>query len=226
MELSKTIDYYFCGKQDLLEHKYTKKEIVALVDQDHEYVRMHLDVRNRHMISADGRIGLLDVCGNELIPAEFDEIPERLPFYYRTHLSPVVKNGKYYIYDIENKKLLTRGYDRIFRYFDTTIPYFVAEDHGKKGLLDGEDCHELTPIELDEIYTTLEHDSFVPMQKDGKWGGYWDGIYCNPIFDKMETESEKYAKVWLSAQQGWIDSQGRFTVKRDKTCWGSWYERP
>lgn len=185
---------------------------------------MHLDMRDQVYFVDDGRKGLKDVCGHTLIPAEFDDIPERYSYFDRGELIPVCKEGKTFLYSLKENKIISRAYDRIIRYFGTYINYFVAFIGNKKGLLNGDNGKEITPIELDKIYDALDPDSIIPVEKNMKWGAVWGNTYARPIFNDMEIQSECYVKVWLSGKQGWIDANGQFTLDSSKAAFGSWYD--
>ena len=185
---------------------------------------MHLDMRDQVYFGDDGRKGLKDVCGHTLIPAEFDDIPKQYSYFYRGELIPVCKEGKTFLYSLKQNRIISKAYDRIIRYFGTYISYFIAFIGDRKGLLEGRLGQEISPIDLDEIYDTLDPDAFVPVMKDNKWGAVWGETYVKPIFEKMELDSESYVKVWLDGEQGWIDAKGQFTLDPNKAAFGSWYD--
>ena len=76
--------------------------------------------------------------------------------------------GNPHLYGFKEERILSKGYDAIYRYFWSDVIYFVAEANGKKGILSGCDGHELTPIIMDEIYEMPDSDGAVPFVKDGK----------------------------------------------------------
>lgn len=135
---------------------------------------------------------------------------------------PVVKEGKYYLYDLIDGSVQTDGYDRIFRYFGGYLDYYVAQQSGLLGIL--YDNEVVVPIDMDEIYEMQDPDGCIPFKKDGKWGVYQLGIYAPPIFERLEVCSEDYVKVWLNGQQGWVDMNGQFTTNRKEASVGSWYD--
>jgi hypothetical protein len=215
---------WYGGMPYLLDRSHTSEEAHQYALKEEQFKNMHLDMRDITFVDANGKMGLKDVCGNILIEPTFDDIPERYSCFERSRLIPVVLVGKYYLYDVKDMKVVTRGYDYMFRYFGTYVEYFVAEENGKKGLLDGYDGHELTPVNLDEIYQTRDPDSCIPVEKDKKVGFLWGDIYAEPIYEKVNYSSEEYLKVWLNGKRGWIDSRGRFTTKESEASFGSWYD--
>ncbi len=207
-----------------LNRHYTSEELDAYYKTEKKLQRMHLDMRDQIFTGDNGKKGLHDVCGNILIEPQFDDFPELYTCFERSCLIPVILNNRYFLYDIEEHKILTKGYDRIFRYFWAYIDYFVAVENGKKGILDGIDGTESTPIDLDEIYDMPDPDGAVPVVKDGKIGLLWGEIYTQPIFDKISIESENYTRVLLNGKWGWVDSDGKFTQDESEASFGSWYD--
>ena len=219
----KITDCYYEGYASLLDRNYSSQEIKELDKQVKKFKRMHLDMRDQIIIGDNGKKGLRDVCGNIIIEPQFDEIPELYSCFERSYLIPVVLDKRYYLYDHHFERLLTKGYERIFRYFWTYIDYFVAVENGKKGILHCIHGTEETPVIMDEIYSTLDPDAAVPFEKDGKVGFLWSS-YTGPIFDKVRIDSEEYTRVELDGKWGWIDVEGKFTPKKSKAAFGSWYD--
>lgn len=143
---------------------------------------------------------------------------KRMPY-----LIPVILDGRYYLYDRKEDKILSKDYERIFRYVGAYVDYYVAVEGSKKGILDSRTGEELTPIEMDEVYQMMDPDAFIPLMKDGKAGAF-GRQYVAPIYDKMEICSEEYTKVWLNSKQGWIDNNGKFTTNESEAAYGSWYD--
>ncbi len=224
VEARKIRECRYGGTPWLLDREHTAEEVEHYCREEKRFEQMHLDMRDIIVTDSRGKVGLKDACGKVLVEPMFDDIPERYTCFDRIALIPVVQDGKYHLYHIKDKKMVARGYDLIYRYFGTNIAYFVAIDKGKKGLLDGYDGHELTPIDLDEIYDTHDADSCVPVEKDGKFGFCWDDSYAEPIYDKVRYASEEYLQVWKNGQQGWIDGDGKFTTDEEEACFGSWYD--
>ena len=185
---------------------------------------MHLDMRNQIVIGENGKKGLRDVMGIVLIDPQFDDIPEFYTCFEQTTLVPVVLANRYYLYDTKNRKTLTKGYDRIFRYFGAYINYFVAVENGKKSILDASSGHELTPIIMDEVYEMQDEDGAIPMLSDGKAAFLWGETYTGPIFERALIFSECFTEVMYNGEWGWIDCDGKFTKEKSKASFGSWYD--
>lgn len=199
------------------------KEYDKLRREKNKLKRMHLDLRSNVFRGDDGKVGLKDVLGNIFVPARFDGIPERFPYFDVPYLIPVIVDGRYYLYDRKKDLVLSKGYERIFRYVGAYVDYYVAVEGSKKGILHSITGEEITPIEMDEVYEMNDPDAFIPLMKDGKAGACW-GEYVEPIYEKMEIRSEEYTKVWLNGKQGWIDNDGKFTTKESEAAYGSWYD--
>ena len=215
---------YFGGMPSLLDREYTSEETKVYSKKEKMFRKMHLDMRDQTFVGENGKVGLRDVCGNVLVEPQFDDFPERYSCFERINLIPVVLEGRHYLYNIREHKLQTKDYDRIFRYFWTYMDYFVAEESGKKGILDGHNGMERTPVIMDEIYEMPDPDGAVPYVKDGKIGFVWGYTYTGPIFDDVRICSEEYTKVLLNGEWGWIDCHGKFTRKKSEASFGSWYD--
>ena len=215
---------YFGGMPGLLDREYTWEEVESYSKKERMFQKMHLDMRDQTFVGDNGKVGLRDVCGNVLVEPQFDDFPERYSCFERINLIPVVLDGRHYLYNIRERKLQTKDYDRIFRYFWSYIDYFVAEENGKKGILAGINGKECTPVIMDEIYDMLDPDGAVPFEKDGKIGFVWGDTYTSPIFDDVRICSEEYTKVLLNGEWGWIGHDGKFTRKKSEASFGSWYD--
>lgn len=101
----------------------------------------------------------------------------------------------------------------------------MAVENGKMGILDGNNGSESAPIDLDEVYSMQDPDGAIPVVKDGKIGFLWGDTYTQPIFDDVSINSENYTRVLLNGKWGWIDSDGKFTIKKSEASFGSWYDR-
>jgi hypothetical protein len=215
---------FYGGMASQLDRKYTSEEVERYSKLENKFRRMHLDMRDQIFTDDNGNKGLRDACGNVLIEPQFDDFPELYTCFERTYLIPVVINCRYFLYNIKEQQLLTKGYERIFRYFWAYIDYFVAVQNGKMGILDGNNGTESTPIDLDEVYSMQDPDGAIPVVKDGKIGFLWGDIYTQPIFDDASINSEEYTRVLLNGKWGWIDSDGKFTQKKSEASFGSWYD--
>ena len=210
------------GTPSLLDREYTSKEVDEYWKKEKKYNKMHLDMRDQIFTGENRKKGLRDVCGKILVEPQFYDFPELYTCFERSNLIPVVLNGRYFLYNIKEHKVLTKGYERIFRYFWAYMEYFVVVENGKKGILDGCDGTESTPIDLDEVYEMQDPDGAVPVLKDGKIGFLWGKTYTKPIFDETIIESEGYTRVLYNGKWGWIDSDGKFTTNKSKASFGSW----
>ena len=215
---------YYGGMSSRLERKYTSEEVEKYSKIENKFRRMHLDMRDQIFTGGNGKKGLRDVCGKVLIEPQFDDFPELYTCFERTNLIPVILNSRYFLYDIKKQQLLTKGYERIYRYFWSYIDYFVAVENGKMGILDGNNGSVSTPIDLDEVYSMQDPDGAIPVVKDGKIGFLWGDTYTQPIFDDVSINSENYTRVLHNGKWGWIDNDGKFTTNESEASFGSWYD--
>ena len=215
---------YYGGMPSLLDRSYTSEEAEEYSKMEKRFRKMHLDMRDQVFTGDNGKKGLRDVCGAVLIEPQFDDFSELYTCFERPRLIPVVLNNRYYLYDIKKCKLLTKGYERIFHYFWAYMEYFVVVENGKKGILDGFDGTEATPIDLDEVYSMPDPDGDIPVVKDGKIGLLWGKKYTQPIFEDIFIESEEWTRVKLNGKWGWVDGDGKFTLKKSDVLFGSWYD--
>lgn len=224
IEARRICDCCYGGTPFLLDRRYTSEEVREYSKIEDRIRKTHPDMRDQIFTGANGKKSLRDVCGKVLIEPQFDDIPELYTCFERTSLIPVVLDGRYYLYDIKAGKILTKGYDRIFRYFWASLVYFVAVENGKKGILDSYNGAEVTPVDLDEVYEMLDNDGAVPYMKDGKIGFVRGKTDTKPVFDKVVIESENYTRVLMNEEWGWIDGDGKFTSERSEASFGSWYD--
>ena len=215
---------WYGGTPYLLDRSYTSEEVEKYSKKEENFMKMNLDMRDQIIVDGNGKKGLRDVCGTVLIEPQFDDIPELYSCFERSYLIPVVLDSRYFLYNIREHKLLTKGYSRIYRYFWAYINYFVAMENGKKGILDGYDGKEVTPIDLDEIYEMQDPDGAVPYVKDGKIGFVLGRTDTKPVFDKVFIASDEYTRVLMNGKWGWIDYEGNFTSKKSEASCGSWYD--
>lgn len=207
----------------LLDRHYTLEEADEYCRKKMKFEEMHLDMRDRTFVGDNGKMGLRDVCGKVIVEPQFDDFPELYTCFERSHLIPVVNDDRYYLYNIKERKLLTKGYDRIFRYFGAWVDYFVAVENGKKGILDSNNGTEAVPVIMDEIYEVQDSGNAVPYEKDGKYGFLFGLTDTGPIFEHVIIRSEQYFRVLMDGKWGWIDYEGKFTTDESKACFGNWY---
>lgn len=198
-----------------------------------EYCELHLDMRDVIFHESD-KVGLKNLLGDVIVPAEFDEIPERYDCVdeswggYQSISIPVVKQGKYALYlqatKKHNGKLVTDFvYDIIFRYYGSRITYFVCVQNTKKGVIDSLG-DIIIPCEQDEIYEMQDLDGVIPFQQEKLWGLAYGNICTEAIFDDIKIISEDYCQVCYHGEWGYIDINGQFTKDRDKAFFASLYD--
>lgn len=216
------------GMPNLLDREYTSEEVDEYYKKEKMYNDMCLDMRHQIIVGENGKKGLRDVCGNVLIEPQFDDIPELYSCFKvwsdgaTCHEIPVIINDLYYLYDTRERKIISKGYSRIFRYFGAYITYFVIVENWKKGILYR--GKEVLPPIADEIYDMPDPDGSIPYLKNGKAGLVEFDTCIDAIFDRFVIRSEDYTQVMLNGKWGWIDQNGKFTTKKSKAAYGSWYD--
>ncbi len=194
-------------------------------------IMIHLDLRDQVFTDDNGKKGLKDVFGYVVVEPSFDGFPELYPFFKRERLGqiPVVIGDRQYLYDLEERRITTKGYDRIFRYFWNYGGHYVDDEErfvfvesGRKGIIDGYDCKESSIALMDEIYAKQNRFSAIPFVKDGKIGFLWGAIWSAPAFDKVVLGTDVYTRALMDGKWGWIDRDGMFTQEKSEAAFGCW----
>lgn len=171
------------------------------------------------------------VTGEVIVPALFDDIPERYNYVFEIvepwgvyRPIPVVRNHKYALCTMDGKGTLITDfiYDKIFSYYGSRNNYFVVVINGKKGLID-EDGEVAIPCEMDEIYEMQDLDGIVPFIKMGKWGLFYD-VATEPIYDDIIIQSEWYAQVKKDDTWYYLDYKGNPVTDVEDAFFASYYD--
>ena len=142
------------------------------------------------------------------------------------HPIPVRRNGKCGLVmpDGTGREVSPFKYDLLFREPYGEIDTYIAINDGKYGIVNREG-KEIIPCILDCIYEKPDHDSFLPLYMNGKWGIY-SGEYdfVLPRFDELEIHCEDFLRARIGDQWGWVTLEGELTRDKCKANYGSWYE--
>jgi len=199
-----------------------------------EYESLNLDMRD--VVFEDGyKVGVKNLLGKAIVPAEFDEIPETYScidtrWGMKSFCIPVVKDGKYGLFRIstekhEGKMLTKKWYDGIFRYFSLQIPYFICSDEeGKLNIIDTLMGRELLKKPVSQIYEAKDSDGCILLEDDGKYGLVFGNVATEVKYDDVEICSEDYCRVRICNKWYWIDEDGRETDDKNKAFFGSFYD--
>lgn len=223
----KTLQCFYENRYPEGMEKISWDEYHVLSKKEEEFAEMALDMRDV-VFEENGKVGLRSVTGELLVPAIFDEIPERYDCISEIQEPcgriPVVRDHKYALCETDGKGTLVTdfSYDRIFRYFWSRFQYFITVNGGKKGVIDisGE---EIVPCEMDEIYEMIDLDGCMPLRKGDKWGLVFYDVATEVIYDDYKIESEM-GMVKKDGKWYYIDYNGQPVTKREKGCFISTYD--
>lgn len=174
------------------------KELLGLLNRDGKqilsiiYKQIYVKADNRILVCRmDGKYGILNKKGNEVIPVEYDDLD-----YYSEKMIIASKNGKIGIITIKQKIVVPFMYDKI--YYDKVLK--VQKD-GLYGVIT-----TTNEMILDCMFESMTlYDWWIMCIKDGKAGVYaYDGkVIINPTeYDYIH-----------------IPEKDMFLVKKDK-LWG------
>lgn len=208
----KTLKCFYENRYPEGSERITREEYPALLKKEEEFAETALDMRDV-IFEENGKVGLRRVTGELLVPALFDEIPERYDCISEIQEPcgrvPVVRNHKYALCKTDGKGTLVTdfGYDRIFRYFWSNFKYFITVNGGKKGViaLDGK---EIVHCEMDEIYEMIDEDGCMPLRKGDKWGLVFYDVATEVIYDDYKIEDEM-GMVKKDGEWYYIDYNGK-----------------
>ncbi len=104
------------------------------------------------LVASDGKAGLLDIKGNELVKCEYDKITKG----DRNDIFTLEKDGKSYIYNKNDKSLSERKYSGYKRFIGAKN-FFRVEQNGKFGVVDDKD-NLVVPIKYSKITEAITSD--------------------------------------------------------------------
>ena len=192
--------------------RITWEDSQVLSQKEEEFDAMGLDMRDV-VFEENGKVGLRRVTGEVVVPALFDEIPERYDciseIKEKCGRVPVVRNHKYALCKTDGEGTLVTdfAYDRIFRYFWSNYKYFITVNGGKKGVIDilG---REIVPCEMDEIYEMMDADGCIPLRKGDKWGLVFYNVATEVIYDDYKFDLEM-GMVKKNGEWYYVDHHGK-----------------
>ena len=235
-QLHKMLEHYgkFHKIMGIIETSGAKSSLwwpcVQLEESMWEAIRLHLlgyGYDPRWIQWKNGKYGLQGYEYNDGIPCEFDEILITYDGMERMeHPIPVRKNGKcgLVMQDGTGREVFPFKYDLLFREPYSEIGNYIAINDGKYGIVDWEG-NEVIPCILDCIYEKPDHDSFLPLYMNGKWGLYSGGAtFVLPKFDELEIHCEDFLRARIGHQWGWVTLEGELTQDKGEANYGSWYE--
>jgi hypothetical protein len=223
----KTLQYFYEGVRFEGIEKISWDEYPAFSKKEEEFAEMALDMRDV-IFEENGKVGLRRVTGEVLVPALFDEIPERYDYISEIRdpcgRVPVVRDHKYALCKTDGKGTLVTdfAYDRIFRYFWSNFKYFITVNGGKKGVI-AWNGKEIVPCEMDEIYEMMDADGCIPLRRGDKWGLVYCGVATEVIYDDYKFDLEM-GMVKKEGKWYYINSKGQPVTKIEEGSFFSTFD--
>ena len=223
----KTLQYFYEGTRFEGVEKISWDEISALSKKEEEFAEMALDMRDV-IFEENEKVGLRRVTGEVLVPALFDEIPERYDCISEIKdpcgCVPVVRGHKFALCKTDGKGTLVTdfSYDRLFRYFWSNYKYFITVNAGKKGVIA---CNgkEIVPCEMDEIYEMMDADGCIPLRKEDKWGLVYCGVATEVIYEDYKFDLEM-GMVKKDGKWYYINAKGQPVTKMEEGSFFSTFD--
>ncbi len=139
-------------------------------------------------IKSNGLYGLLSLNGEEVFPAEYEDINH----YSSQDWFLLNQNGKTLIKDSQGKSVFGKQYTNISK-LDYDFKYILAEKNGKYGIINKFN-DEIAPFIFDAISKEYDNRLFT-VQEKGKWGIYsvlFDAYIVKPEYDAIQRVSSGY----------------------------------
>ena len=223
----KTLQYFYEGIRLEGIAEISWDEYPAFSMKEEEFAEMAFDMRDV-IFEENGKVGLRRVTGEVLVPAIFDEIPERYDCISEIkdpcRRVPVVRNHKYALCKMDGKGTLVTDfvYDRIFRYFWSNYKYFITVNGGRKGVI-AWNGKEIVPCEMDEIYEMMDADGCIPLRKGDKWGLVYCGVATEVIYDDYKFDLEM-GMVKKEGRWYYINAKGQPVTKIEEGSFFSTFD--
>lgn len=194
------------------EVKYIYTNEVGLIPCQYDDVVFKNSSKDYLVVKKDGKLGVINKQGEEIIPCQHDEIK-----FLDRCLLEIRKNWKKQIYIIKNKDLIRYDDAKVVYNYPDKGTYILVKKNGKLGIL-SETGEEILAAEYDEInYSNSEggfgqlHFEMNRVKKGGKCG-YVDkqGKIVVPLkYENAEVFSSGLAKVGKPGDWSYIDKKGK-----------------
>ena len=142
------------------------------------------------------KVGLLDLLGNKLTDAIYDEFSFTfdLDVFLFNYYIVAKKNGKWGIVNRHNDVICPFEYDFIIQVPETTCEFLLIKN-GKEGIFYN---GVIIPCEMDSIHIPNYITWPFFLQKNGKWGWYWDN---NNLYNNLQ--QPLYDEIYFMTQKEW-----------------------
>ncbi len=162
-------------------------------------------------VQKDGKYGLVDYDGEEILPCEYEKI-EAIQGIKNSLI--ITKDGKQGLSDDLGNVIIEPKYKKIEKIEeDYKNGYIVVNEEDKYGII-GYDKAEILPCQYEEVKGIYSEDIFI-VKKDGKYIAIdkeGNTILENKFDDAMDIEGE-YIAVKKGGKAGVIDKNGETKVK-------------
>ncbi len=139
-------------------------------------------------VKSNGLYGILKLNGEEMFPAEYEEINH----YSSQDWFLLNQNGKTIIKNSEGKRVFGKQYTSISK-LDYDFKYILAEKNGKYGIINKYN-DIVAPFIFDTVSKEYDNRLFT-VQENGKWGVYsilFDTYIVKPEYDAIQKVSSGY----------------------------------
>lgn len=172
------------------------------------------------VFEVDGKMGVVDIFGNVVVPALYKDYPELYNYTVYTRQPVPACNfvGKYALVKCDGKgtPLCDFEYEMIRFMFGTSAFYMCWKQVGDKlltGVMDG-DGNMLVPCGMDVVYAVSNNIAVI--EKDGKFGCItMDKFYLEPVYDEVQ-DRNGYLYVCKDGAWGYISTKGEFVDENDE----------
>ncbi len=155
----------------------------------------------------NGKVGLKDSCGNNVVPPIFDSVRGIDYLFYSNCVAIVEKDGKFWFTRRDGRGIIINknGYDSV----KTDFTHAFVERDGKQGLVDMTTSKEMIPSEMDWVKQALNDFVFGRNGKLGYLSTFFEG-YTEPLYDAIDMSTHRVMK---DGQWGWLFEDGEFTTE-------------
>lgn len=133
-----------------------------ILPQEYDYfVNMDME-KNRISASKNGKCGITDISGNEIVPFQYYNIS------MLEDTVVVMGDNGYGLIDYNNNQLIPCEYERLYA-FDEDEQLFFANKGGKTGVIDRSN-NIIIPLEYNHLYEMNEYENLFDAVKENKTG--------------------------------------------------------
>lgn len=172
------------------KYGYVNRSVTKVIEPTYDFVSsLRYGSENEQFLAVtqNGKVGVIDLDENLIIPFEYDLLDELFDYLY------VCNEEHCGVIDIDNTIILPLEYDSI----DDSQDYYLVEKDGKMGVL-----HQNTEEVIPLVYDTVElYYDMILVELNGLWGviDYENNILL-PITNNMVEKSYRATKIGLEVE--------------------------